>query len=670
MIVSWEWLRQYVALDVGPEELCRRLTMAGLNHEGTEPVGSDLAIELEVTSNRPDCLGHLGIAREAAAVCGARFSPPEVTLKASGPPVETLTSVQVKCPELCPRYLARVIRGVRVGPSPDWLRRRLATCGIGLINNVVDITNYVMLEASQPLHAFDYDKLHEHRIVVRRAKKGEQIVAINGRTYELDESMCVIADALRPVAIAGVMGGLETEISERTTTVLIESAQFDPVSVRRTSRRLGLSSPSSFRFERGVDPRGVDWASRRCCQLILELAGGELAQGATGLDPELPPRPKIILRFDQLERILGISIPPQRVLEILEALELAPEPHGKRAVAVAPPSWRQDLEREIDLVEEVGRIHGYEQVPEDVPIPAVCPPSDPAQQCIRRLRQILVAHGLHEAYTLTFVEPKVLELIRPWSEAVPLRVQHPSRRQENCLRQSLLPSLLLARRLNESRGNEDVALFEIARSYWPRDETLPEEPLLLGIVSSPDLERLKGVFEALFDGLHVRKAPAYRPGAIRGLAEGLSADVLLDEQRVGVLGITSPAVVEALDLRKPCAVGELRIDLLVQYAKPTVRFEPFSPYPAIHRDFSFVVDETVSWASVEALVREHAGEALERIEFKEIYRGKPIPQGKKSVHFRVVFRSTQRTLTSEEVDCVQQAIIEAVSTQLNAELRR
>ncbi len=670
MIVSWDWLRQYVNLDIGLDELCQRLTMAGLNHEGSESVDGDIAIELEVTSNRPDCLGHLGIAREAAVVSGGRFRPPDVTLTESGPPVEQLTSVDVRCPELCPRYLARVIRGVRIGPSPDWLRRRLATCGISSINNVVDITNYVMLEASQPLHAFDYDKLHERRIVVRRAKKGERLVAINGRTYELDADMCVIADAYRPVAIAGIMGGLETEISDSTTNVLIESAQFDPVNVRRTSRRLGLSSPSSFRFERGVDPAGVDWASRRCCQLILELAGGELAQGATGLYPELPARPPIVLRLDQLRRILGIDVPRDRVVEILAALGLQPTKDDGGRITVVPPSWRPDLTREIDLVEEVGRIYGYDRVPEDEPIPAVCPSEKPREIALRRIRAALVAQGLHEAYTLSFVDEAQLELLRPWTQAEPLRVQHSSRRQENCLRQSLLPSLLAARRLNEARGNEEIELFEIARVYLPRNGELPDEPLHVGIVADPDLERVKGYADAVLEELGLLDRVSVAATRMAGLADGLAGELTLEGQRVGVIGTVSPAVVKFFDLRRPCCVVELALEPLLKAARLVPTFQPFSPYPAITRDFSFIVAEEITWAQIAETVRGAAKAHLESIQFKEIYRGKPVPRGKKSVHFRVVFRSAQRTLTSEEIDAVQEAIIRAVCERLGAELRK
>ncbi len=669
MIVSWEWLRQYVDLPVSLEELCERLTAAGFNHEGTEQVGDDFAIEFEITSNRPDCLGHIGLAREAAAVTGGTLRIPEPSPVQSGPPCGELTSVEVECPDLCPRYVGRVIRGVRVGPSPEWLKRRLATCGISSINNVVDVTNYVLLEASQPLHAFDFDKLVDRRIIVRRAKKGERIVAINQRTYVLTPDMCVIADGLRPVAIAGVMGGLETEISESTTTVLIESAQFDPLSVRKTSRALGLSSPSSFRFERGVDPAGVDWASRRCCELILDLAGGELAEGWVGLNPTIPPRPTIRLRLDQIERILGIRVPRERVVEILRRLQLdvTEEEH---AVVAVPPTWRADLSREIDLIEEVGRIEGYDRVSEEEPIPATCTPLEPEQRILRRIRAALVSLGFHEAYTQSFVDRRTLELLRPWTGEEPLAVQHASRRQENCLRQSLIPSLLLARRLNEHRGNEDVNLYELARVYLPvAGGGLPEEPLMLGVVTDLPLGRAKEAFEAILDWLRVSERPCYEHATLPGLVEGQAAQIRFGERVAGVLGVVDDRVRDVLDLRQACAVLELRVGVLSEMANLVPHYRPFSAFPAVSRDFSFIVDEEVSWEQVESLVRSEAGQLLEDVRLKEVYRGKPVPPGRKSVHFRIVFRSHDRTLTGDEVDAIQSRIVTRMQEVLGAQLR-
>jgi len=337
MLVSWNWLKQYVELDMPVEELQRRLTFSGLNHESTTEQGGDLAIDLEVTSNRPDCLSHIGIAREIAVLFGKELKLPAAAPRESTTPVDKLLAVRIECPDLCLRYTARVIRGVKVGPSPRWLARRLETIGITPINNVVDISNYVLMECGQPLHTFDFGRLEGAEIVVRRPRPGETIEAIDHKTYTPGPDSCLICDAQRPVAIGGVMGGAQTEISPATTDVLIESAEFDPLSIRNTARLLGLHSDSSYRFERRVDPEGLDWASRRCCELILELAGGELAAGVVDVGQPPPPREPITLRFEQLRRILGIDVPTERAREILLALGNKEVVSGQWPVASAKP---------------------------------------------------------------------------------------------------------------------------------------------------------------------------------------------------------------------------------------------------------------------------------------------------------------------------------------------
>ena len=320
MIVSWNWIKQLVPLTVPAEEFERRLMLAGLNHEETHPVGDDLAIDLEITSNRPDCLGHIGIAREASVVFRVPLAIPNPQPQTGKSAVAELTKVAIQCPQLCTRYTARVIQGVKVKASPRWLVDRLATLGIAAINNVVDITNYVLMECGQPLHAFDFRKLDGREIIVREARRGERFEAINHKTYELEPGMCVIADHSRPVALGGVMGGADTEVTSGTADVLIEAAEFDPLSIRNTARKLSLHSDSSYRFERGLDPAGVDWASRRCCELILQEAGGELAAGVIDVGRQPPQREPIILRLSQLKRILGIDVDAAEVQRILTAL--------------------------------------------------------------------------------------------------------------------------------------------------------------------------------------------------------------------------------------------------------------------------------------------------------------------------------------------------------------
>ena len=407
MIVSWNWLSQYVRLDMPVEELTRRLALSGLNHESTEEVGGDLAIDLEVTSNRPDCLGHLGVAREIGVLFDRRLQPPEPKPKTSGKPVEEMTSITVEAPDLCPRFTARVVTGCRVGESPWWMRKRLETVGVRPISNVVDVTNYVMLECGQPLHAYDLPKLAGRRLVVRRARAGEKLTAINNKVYDLAPEMLVIADAERPVGLAGVMGGLETEIGPGTTDVLIEAARFDPMSVHGTSRSLGLHSPSSYRFERGLDPERTEWASRRTADLILETAGGRLHPGVIDVGKPPPERPAITLRLSQIPRVLGIEIDRGEVARILAALGLEPAGETTASLTFRPPSWRADLEREIDLIEEAARIHGYEHIPEDRAVPLARSAKGRRERVEAEVRGVLTGLGIDEACTYSLVAEPV-----------------------------------------------------------------------------------------------------------------------------------------------------------------------------------------------------------------------------------------------------------------------
>ncbi len=502
MIVSWDWLKQYVTLDMTPAELAERLMMAGLNHEETTEVGDDLAINLEVTSNRPDCLGHIGIAREAAVLFDRPLEIPAANPPAGKTNVSELAKLRVDNPDICPRYTARVIRGVKVGPSPAWLVRRLTTLGVATINNVVDITNYVMLECGQPLHAFDLARLKGRQIIVRQATKGETFLAINHKTYTLEPTTCVIADAERAVGLGGVMGGADTEVSHATTELLIESAAFDPRSIRATARGLSLHSDSSYRFERGLDPEGVDWASRRCCELILELAGGELAAGVLDAGEKPQPRAPITLRFAQLKRVLGIDVPEVKAREILAALGNQEQQADASKVIVVPPSWRSDLTREIDLVEEVARVYGYDKIPEDVSVPMAASHRTEADRVLAKTRQVLTAAGFDEAMTASAVETTWSEAFSPWTDAPALRSNTPVLRRADRLRRSLVPSLFGARQTNESLSNPVIELFEIAHVYLPQGDQLPVEEMTVALTSGGDYLAVKGVIEGLVDTLN------------------------------------------------------------------------------------------------------------------------------------------------------------------------
>jgi phenylalanyl-tRNA synthetase beta chain len=690
MIVSWNWLKQYVPLDMPVEELARRLMMAGLNHESTSEVAGDLAVDVEVTSNRPDCLGHIGIARETAVLFGVPLKIPAATVKEGQTPVDGLVKVRIDCPDLCLRYTARVVRGVKIGPSPKWMTRRLETVGITPINNVVDISNYVLMECGQPLHTFDFGKLRGGEIIVRRPLPGETIEAIDHKTYPLGADMCLICDAKDPVAIGGVMGGAQTEISDATRDVLVEAAEFAPVSIRNTARQLNLHSDSSYRFERRIDPEGLDWASRRCCELILELAGGELAAGTVDVGQPPPRREPVVLRLSQLKRILGIDVPTERVREILAALGCAevngltlapPSPpaplsqagEGSRPrspFAFIAPSWRRDLTREIDLIEEVARIHGYEEIPEDVGVPMVPSAKRRDDRVFEKIRHVLTASGFDEAMTLSVVDERTSASMSPWTDQEPLQSQMPVIRGADHLRRSVTPSLLAVRRTNEALSNPEIELFEIAKVYLPRPGQLPQEELMLAINSGRGYSAVKGVIEAILCELKVTEPLDADDSDIAVLDPAAACRLRFRNEPFGYVGQLRAESLRRFDLRGPATVAEIRLSPLVDAADLVPRCVPQSAYPAVTRDLNLVVDEAVRWADVAATVRANGGPCFESLEYRDTYRDpERLGRDKKSLLFSISLRSAEGTLTSLQADEMRDQVVAACREQHRAELR-
>ncbi|MGE0606934.1 MAG: phenylalanine--tRNA ligase subunit beta [Pirellulales bacterium] len=657
MLISWNWLKQYVALDMPVAELERRLMMAGLNHESTEDVEGDICVDLEVTSNRPDCLGHIGIAREVAVLWGRELKLPPAQPAHGKKKVNELTQVAVECPALCPRYTARVIQGVKVGPSPAWLSRRLKTVGIAAINNVVDVTNYVLMECGQPLHAFDLARLRGRRIIVRDARPGEKFLAINHKTYELSPGICVIADAEQAIGLGGVMGGADSEVTEQSVDLLIESAEFAPQAIRSAARKLNLHSDSSYRFERGIDPQGIDWASRRCCELILETAGGELAAGVIDIGQQPGPRQPVTLRLGQIKRVLGISIDQHEVRRILAALGNDELRHDEQTVEVIPPSHRRDLAREIDLVEEVARIHGYENIPEDVSVP-MAPSSRTAEdRVLGKIRHVLTALGYDEAMTLSLVDEAWSDSFSPWTDAPPLRANTAILGTSDRLRRSLLPSLLGARRNNEKHNNPTIELFEAARVYLPQGKKLPREEVLLSLTSGGDFYHLKGTLETVLAELDPGAAFEVRPLADPLFAAGRAVWLCLNGEKIGCVGQLSTPGRQRFDLRGPATAAEIQLAPLVRAARLTPIHAPLSPYPPVARDLNMVFDESVRWDAVAANVRASAGPMLESLAYQETYRSEQLGPGKKSLLFGVTFRGQSGTLTGEEVDGLRDKIV-------------
>ncbi len=666
MLISLNWLSDYVNVNLPVEQLGELMMSTGLNLEGITDAGDDIVLDLEVTSNRPDCLGHLGVARELAAATGEQFTPPTVSQAlATGGKAAELTSVQVDAPDLCPRYTARVIRNVKVGPSPAWLVERLEAVGLRSVNNVVDVTNFVLMEYSQPLHSFDYDKLAENRIVVRLARAGEKLVSIDQTTCTLDEQMLVIADADKPVAIAGVMGGLDTQVAEGTTSVLIESAQFDPLSVRRTSRKLQLMSDSNFRFERGVDPVAIDAASLRACEMIIELAGGELAEGMVDVWAKPFEAGKVALRPARCDALLGTQTSPARQVEILAALGLSPVQAGDVIECTIPP-YRADLTREVDLIEEIARIEGFDKIPLGRNITHPIITESLGRRTRRRVGELLAAAGFDEAVTFTFVDDEEAELFAPGGV---LNVDATVRRSNNALRKTLTNSLLRACKTNQDAGTAEVSLFEIAAVFAPAEDGSAGEHSELGLVTTGDLRALRGAVEVLAERLCPLSSLTVAPTDAPGFAAGSAATAMLDGEPIATLGVVDSTVQDFYSLERPIAAAAIDFDKLLARADQQATYQPLPRFPAVTRDLSLIVDQAVTWRELADAISAVDQPMRVAMDYVTTFRGKPIAKGRKSVTLTLTYRSPTGTLRGEQVDEQVAAVLAAASQAFGAELR-
>jgi phenylalanyl-tRNA synthetase beta chain len=708
MRVPLEWLQDFIPreeqafwrLAHSSEDLVGRLAMLGFGHEPIERLGEQVILDLETAANRPDLLSILGVAREIAAAWGLEVRPPAIRLNEGGTPASDAADVTIEEPAWCPRYTAHVITGVRVGPSPSWMVRRLEAAGIRSVSNVVDVTNYVMLEQGEPLHAFDLDALRGRRIVVRRAHRGEPLVTLDGVARTLDPEMLVIADGERAVALAGVMGGGDSEIGAQTTRVLLEAAAFDGAQVRRTSRRLSLRTESSARFERGIDPRIVLEAARRAAALIAEVASGDVLAGVIDRYPHPAPPTPITLRLARIPRLLGMEVSAEVVEAILRRLGGALEPQRDRIVVTAPPG-RLDLQREEDLIEEVARHHGYDRLPETTPVAATQAGSRAetleAQDAVR---DVLIRAGLYEAVTLSVISPDVFDRLGlrqddrgRWAVALlnPLLVDHTH------LRTMILPGLLEAMRVNLSRRIDEVHLFEIGRTFHrtgapssPRPEGreavtgIAERRSLAVAMRGPlrsgwNVEAeaaevtffdLKGILEALWGELRIAAeiVPA-EPAAHPWLHPGRSARLLLGGQEIGVLGELHPVTAQRFELMGRVYAAEIDLDAALRRATLRRRFVALPRHPAVERDLALFVPTAVPQSQVLHVIQEAGGTLLEAAELFDVYEGAQAPPGQRSLAYALRFRASDRTLTGDEVDGVMAAIHRALETRLGARPR-
>lgn len=647
----------------------------------------DTILEVSLTPNRADCLSMIGIAREVAAKLGTTVKMPQFTLEESGDPIGTRTSVTIEDADLCPRYAARFIEGCSIAPSPAWLVKRLQALGMRSINNVVDVTNYVLMEYGHPLHAFDFRQLAGGRIVVRRAGEGELFTTLDGQERKLLTSDLTIRDGERAVALAGIMGGENSEIADDTTTILLESAWFNPSAIRLTSKRLGLHTESSHRFERGADIGAVPTALDRAASLIAQLAGGRVAKGAIDACPgDLTPR-SLTIRQARVTEILGIELSLEQIADLLRRLQCGVEAAGEGALRITVPTWRGDIEREIDLVEEVARLHGYDAIPATMPTAQVVSDRPTRHQSLERaLKDLLVAQGFNEVINFSFAaagDADRILLANDDPRRTGLRLLNPLVEEHTHMRTTLLPALLQTASRNAGYRILDQQLFEVRRVYLPTDAEQPREPLMVaGIMTglrSPegwnqgkepvDFYDLKGAVETILEQFRVpavsyvtdRLEPFYHPGKACSIVSG--RDV------IGSCGELHPDVQESYELARPLYYFEIDFDQLVRKGRETLAVSAPSRYPDNTRDVALLLDDSVSGIDVVRRVEGLKNDKIEEVSIFDLYKGEHLEPGKKSLAIRVRYRAADRTLTDEEVNQLHQKVVAGLVSHFGAIIR-
>ena len=694
MNISYNWLKELIDIELSPEETAAALTRVGLAVEGIHPHKGDLVLDIDLTSNRPDCLSHLGISRELGVITGLPLKAATGSAEADDeldavpfPSVLAPEVVRVDAPELCNRFTARVIRGVKIGPSPEWLVDRLEALGERSINNVADITNYVMLELGQPMHAFDLDKLAEKRIGVRTARAGEKITTLDEAERELDETMLAICDAERPVAVAGVMGGFESGITEATTNVLLEVAYFKRENIRQTSRKLGLATEASYRFERGVDIDNLIRASDRATELIVQLAGGE-AVDIVDVYPERQPE-RTVHSADvasAVKRLTGLDVAADECERILSALGIARIGEGE----YTSPTWRHDIAIEEDLVEEVARHAGYENIKDELPPAYGAGEYQATEVRKRRLRSALVEQGFDEAIAYSFIDVRhddtfaaVPEFLREGGEEKFVTLKDSVIEGSVRMRPTLIPGLLGALRLNLNHQRRDVKLFEIGKAFAASGiGELPAERELFTIAVTGgevhenramparplDLYDAKGAVEAALEAAGT-SGYEYRPAEVLHLRAGQSGEVVKDGRVVGTFGRLNEEIAANYKFKQPVYVAELDLQtILAEPSEPAV-YTPLSRFPAVIRDISFLVPRSLTFAEVRRTALAAGAANLQAVSFVDIFEGKGLADDVRSLTIRLEFRSNERTLTEAEVEAEYTAILSRLKEEMGLEQR-
>jgi phenylalanyl-tRNA synthetase beta chain len=649
---------------------------------------AETVFELEITPNRPDCLSILGIAREVAAIYGKPLKRPSIELKETAEPVENEIRVDVQDAVKCPRYTARVLKNVQIGPSPDWMKRRLEACGIRSINNVVDITNYVLLETGHPQHAFDYTLLKDGKIIVRHAAKDEKFTTLDGVERQLTEEMLVIADAGKAVALAGVMGGASTEIKDSTSTVLLEAATFESSGIRATAKALGLYTDSSYRFQRGVNADSVEWASRRAAALMSELAGAEVCRGVADLYPAPKSKRQLTFRWQAACDLIGLNVPVETMQHIFQTLEIAVLRRDAETAVLEIPTFRADLEREVDLIEEIARMYGVDKIPEKLPIAeTVAGAHDDRIRAVTACRKHLVGLGAREIMNYTLVSHPLLDLFGKDDRAVREELPHPISAEQSVLRTSLIPQMIESLGRNKSRQIDEAVFFEIGRTFLKTDlSPVPAqtEKICLGLMGAAgrgalDKQRaiseeevflwLKGLVCNLLAAQNVADVSFQPLEEVPAFDAGRVVAVLSGKEKIGVIGLIHSAARKEWRLNDPVAAAELNLEPLISNVWKRSAVKDIPLYPATERDFAFIVDEAVRHEDILQAVRSAAPAELECVQLFDVFRGKALEKGKKSVAYSFVYRSLSGTLTDEKVNAFHEAVGKKVCSAVSAVIR-
>ena len=649
---------------------------------------NDHIFELNVTPNRPDCLCIIGIAREIAAITGKTLKTPKIEFKEGDETTEDLTSVEVQDTELCPRYSARLISDTVIGPAPFWMRRMLESVGIRPICNIVDITNFVLMEFGQPLHAFDFDLLSGRRVVVKRADHNEVFVSLDGVKRTLSNDTLIICDGEKPIAIAGIMGGLNSEVKEDSSTILIESAYFNPTNIRKTSKKMGLQTESSFRFERGIDPEGVMRASNRATQLIVDLCGGNALKGAIDIYPCLLPNKEISLGIKKTNRVLGTSLKKEEIKGYLNSIELDVRDFNGEKMNVGIPSFRIDLCREIDLIEEVARLNGYDNIPSTTPMARVASARMGSARVLEKnVKDIFSSMGFYEIVNYSFISPDSIAVLNVSSDHQYknyIHIKNPLKEDQSIMRTTLIPGILKTMQTNVFNNNVNLKLFEIGTVFYlDKEQKLPsEKKMLSGLatglrygeswnVSGEEIDffDLKGILENLFKGVNIKDYNFLSAFDIPYLHPGKSSIITIENNDIGLLGEVRPEVLEGFGLSKAAYIFEIDFDLILKHALSDKGIRPISKYPPIIRDIALIVDETVQSKDIYDAMIGLNNSLIEDIQVFDVYKGEPIPFGKKSLAYRIKYQSNERTLTDKEVNALHESLITVLVDRLGAGIR-